>query len=208
MKHALFSRLALLALLAAPAPLAAQAAGNPAHGNGAGHAQHADGAGHAEHADGAGHAEPACAAISDDSLPKAFAAWAGPAETVVASAGGATPAVPLVSPGKPVQLQLQPQAGVHFKAQPEQKRLPENAHAGIVKLRIPADGVWRIAASGPVWIDLLGPGGPIASTHHGRMAPCTTLRKVVEFPLKAGDYPLQLSGNPGPELRLLVTARP
>ena len=159
-------------------------------------------------AQAAPHAEPVCTEVSDKNLPKDFAAWAGPAERVQASAGGATPAVPILPLGKAVDLQLSPAADVRFKAAPEQKRAPENAHAGLAKLRIPTAGTWRVAASGPAWIDVLGPNGPVASTAHGRMAPCTSLRKVVEFPLSAGDYSLQISGNPGPALRLMVSPKP
>lgn len=160
-------------------------------------------------AQSAAHAEPVCPSVSDGNLPADLVAWATPALGVTASAGGATPAVPIVAPGQPVQIALHPAADVRLAVTPGQKRAPDNAHAGIVKLRIPQAGTWRIAASGPVWIDLLGADGrPISSTHHGRMAPCTSLRKVVEFPLAAGDHVLQLSGNPGPSLRLLLVARP
>lgn len=156
-------------------------------------------------AQGAPHAEPGCATISDANLPADFAAWAKPAEALQAAADRAAPVLPL---GQPVDLVLKPSADVQFAAAPEQKRAPENAHAGLVKLKIPAEGIWRVAASGPVWIDMLSAGGPVASTNHGRMAPCTSLRKVVEFPLTAGEYLLQLSGNPGPELRLMVARKP
>lgn len=151
------------------------------------------------------HPEPACATVSNANLPADLAAWAKPAEALEAGADRAAPVLPL---GKPMDLALKPSADVRFVAMPEQKRAPENAHAGLVKLNIPAGGIWRVAASGPVWIDMLSASGPVASSNHGRMAPCTSLRKVVEFPLTAGEYLLQLSGNPGPELRLMVAPKP
>lgn len=151
------------------------------------------------------HAEPVCTEVSDRNLPGDFAAWAGADVAAEAAAGKEAPAIPL---GRPVRLTLHPAAEVAFVAAPEQKRAPENAHAGLVKLQIPTAGTWRVAAAGPAWIDVIGPDGVVASTGHGRMAPCTSLRKVVEFPLSAGDYLLQLSGNPGPALRLMVVAKP
>lgn len=156
-------------------------------------------------AQNAPHQEPVCTSISDANLPADFAQWAKKATALQAAADSAAPSLPL---GVPVELTLKPTSDVRLAAAPEQKRAPENAHAGLVKLVIPAGGTWRVAASGPVWIDVLGAGGTVASTHHGRMAPCTSLRKVVEFPLPAGDYLLQLSGNPGPALRLMVIAKP
>jgi hypothetical protein len=151
------------------------------------------------------HGEPSCETISDSHLPGDFAAWAKAATMVQASAGADAP---VITPGTPADVALRPAGEVRFVLAPEQKRGPDDAHAGLVKLRIPVAGTWRVAASGPVWIDLVGPEGAIASSNHGRMAPCTTLRKVVEFPLAAGDYLLQLSGNPGPRVRLLITAKP
>ena len=97
---------------------------------------------------------------------------------------------------------------MRFGVAPGGKRVSDDAHSGILRLHIPADGSWRIAASTPVWIDVIGQKGIVASVSHGRLAPCTSLRKVVEFPLSAGDYTLQLSGNPGPGLRLMVSQRP
>lgn len=156
---------------------------------------------------GAQHAPDGCVGVSDSNLPPAFSAWAKPPAVGDAAADAAAPRAELL-PDQPIALRLRPTAEVVFVHQPGQMRKVDNAHAGLVSVRVPAAGTWRIAASGPVWIDLIGPAGPVASTGHGRMAPCTSLRKVVEFPLPAGRWLVQLNGNPGPQLRLMLSRAP
>jgi hypothetical protein len=156
---------------------------------------------------GAQHAPDSCVAVSDSNLPPALAAWAKlptPAEANAASAPGR----PVLEPEQPLALRLRPEAEVQLPHRPGQVRKADNAHSGLVWARVPADGTWRIAASGPVWIDVIGPAGPVASIGHGRMAPCTSIRKVVDFALPAGSWLVQLSGNPGFELRLMLSRAP
>jgi hypothetical protein len=157
------------------------------------------------------HAPVDCVSVSDSNLPPAFAGWAKPstaAQAATAAAAAAGPALPELAPDQPLALQLRPAAEVMLPHPPGQARTIENAHGGLVTVRIPAEGLWRISASAPVRIDLIGPSGPVASTGHGRMAPCTGIRKVVEFPVPAGSWLVQLNGNPGPELRLMLSRAP
>lgn len=151
--------------------------------------------------------EPACASISDANLPRAFMAWAKPAATLDAAqspqAGRA-----VVRPGKPVTVRLKPAAQVRLAQPPGQDRRPANPHAGLVALEVPGAGTWQVSASTPVWIEVIGPGGPVESTGFGNRAPCTGIRKVVDFPLPKGRHLLQLSGNPGPEVRILLSRAP
>lgn len=159
-------------------------------------------------AQAAPHAAAACAEVSDSRLPADFSAWASPAHQMQASAGGAADMVPLLPVDRPAEVRLLPAGAVALPVAPGQARTPDKAHAGLVRITIPQAGTWRLAASTPVWIDVVSGRTPVASSGHGRMAPCTSLRKVVEFPLAAGDYLVQLSGNPGPDLRLLLTRKP
>jgi hypothetical protein len=153
------------------------------------------------------HAPDSCVGVSDSNLPPAFAAWAKP--PTPAQAGATSSATrPVLEPEQPLALRLWPAAAVQLPHPPGQVRKADDAHSGLVSVAVPADGSWRIAASGPVWIDVIGPAGPVASTGHGRMAPCTSIRKVVTFPLPAGNWLVQLSGNPGPDLRLMLSRAP
>lgn len=107
--------------------------------------------------------------------------------------------------GKPAEASLRPQADVRFQVKPGGGRDVAAPHAGLVTIRVPATGVWRLSASAPVWIDVVGPHGLMPSVAHGRMAPCTSLRKTVEFELAQGDWLVQLSSSPGPAVRLLLS---
>lgn len=103
---------------------------------------------------------------------------------------------------------LQPTAAVRLPLAPEQVRTPDDHHAGLLRLVIPGSGTYRFSSSTPLWVDIIRDGKAVPSIAHGAMAPCTTLRKVVEFPLAAGDHVVQLSGNPGPGVTVMVTAKP
>lgn len=153
------------------------------------------------------HAPDPCVAVSDSNLPEAFAAWARPPAAAEAATSTTGPRPELV-PDQPLALRLKPADAVTFANPPGQLRKADGAHSGLLSVRVPAEGNWRIAASGPVWIDLIGPAGPVAATGHGRMAPCTSIRKVVEFPLPAGTWLVQVNGNPGPDLRLMLSRAP
>lgn len=153
------------------------------------------------------HAPDGCVGVSDSNLPPAFGAWAVPATPADAGKDSAG-SRPELEPDRPLALRLRPMAEVVLPHPPGQLRAGETVHGGLVAVRVPAEGMWRIAASGPVWIDVIGPMGAVASTAHGRMAPCTSIRKVVEFPLPAGSWLVQINGNPGPDLRLMLSRAP
>lgn len=151
-------------------------------------------------------AEPTCATVSDANLPADLKPWAGPRAALVAAAAPAAglPALPV---GTPATITLQPAASVRFVRQPEQARTPDDAHAGLLALTLPAAGVWRLSFAKPLWVDLLKGDVPMQSGAHGALAPCTSLRKVVEFDAAAGTYLVQLSGNPGREVVMMVTKK-
>ena len=148
-----------------------------------------------------------CASVSDANLPPGFAPWAGQG-TEMAAADGTTDAVPGLAPDTAATIRLHNQRLVRFRQQPGQSRMPQDPHAGILAVEIPSAGRWRVSASTPVWIDMVASAGVVPSAAHGRMAPCTTIRKVVEFDLQPGRHLIQLSGNPGPQLRLMVSRAP
>ncbi len=150
-------------------------------------------------------ATPACKDVSDSNLPTDLAAWARDAEPVAAAASGSGPLAPA---GKALAVRLQPAADVTFQVPPGQVRTPESPHAGILWIAVPTNGVWRLSASTGLWVDVIGPSGAVQSTAFGALAPCTSIRKVVEFPLAAGTYMVQLSGNPGADTRVMLSLKP
>ncbi|MDA5193443.1 hypothetical protein [Govanella unica] len=116
-------------------------------------------------------AKPACDKI-DTVFPAAFTAWGKPSAAIATKA-----AAPL---NKRVTAKL-PEAA-------------DKTHAGTFSLDVPADGIYMISASKPIWIDVIQKGVTLRVVKHGHdYAPCTSIRKTVEFPLKAGLATLNLS---------------
>ena len=151
------------------------------------------------------HAEAdSCKTVSDANLPAAFAAWGKPATAVTAGASAASAAA--IKPGVAIDATLLPT--ITPVLAPEQARKPENAHSGLFTVTIPSAGDWRVALGNGAWIDVIGPDvKAVKSTAHGHMAPCTSLKKAVEFPLTAGVYLIQITGNPGASLKLMISPK-
>lgn len=151
-------------------------------------------------------AEPACSSVSDANLPADLAAWAGPRTPLAAAADATRP--PALAVGAPAAITLVPASDVRFARPPEQARTPADHHAGLIGLVLPAAGVWRLSFSKALWVDVVRGDGLVKSGAHGALAPCTSLRKVVEFEAAAGAYLVQLSGNPGRDVVMMVTQKP
>lgn len=152
-------------------------------------------------------AEPACTQVSDANLPADLKPWAGPRTPLVAASAPASSLLALPV-GQPAAIALLPAGSVRFARPPEQVRTPDDAHAGLLALTLPTAGVWRLSFSKPLWVDVLKGDAPVKSGAHGALASCTSLRKVVEFDAAAGAYLVQLSGNPGRDVVIMVTKRP
>lgn len=148
-----------------------------------------------------------CSTISDSNLPDDLAGWATEPIAVTA-ASSADVSVPQLAPARRASVTLHPADSVALALPPEQTRTPDNAHAGLLAFRVEADGIWRVSAAKGVWIDVLAGGERIRSAAFGQFAPCTSIRKVVEFRLVAGDYILQLSGNPGASVDVMISPKP
>ena len=127
--------------------------------------------------------------------PESVAGWATPAP--LASGGS-------LKVGRTATLGLLPAAGIRFARPPERAPAP-GTHAGTVSVTIAAAGRYRVLLDGPAWIDLLSGGRAVPSTAHSHGAPCSGVRKMVDFDLKPGTYTLQLSGAKTPGLRVMLT---
>lgn len=152
-----------------------------------------------------GSAALACTA-DDANLPTDLRSWAQGSHALNAAADPRG-RLPSLVPGRRAALTLKSASQIRFARAPEQSRSPSDSHGGLVRLNITSGGTYRFAAATPVWIDVLRSGRPQASVAHGHLAPCTSIRKVVEFNLSPGAYVVQLSGNPGPRADLLVAAK-
>lgn len=135
---------------------------------------------------------PTCTTI-DANLPPPLGAWDPRAAAAEAN----------LTVGRSVVLTLRPIAQVRYAATPERPGTPGSFGAATT-IDIPRAGTYRVALGGPAWIDLVGAGQPIASTAHGHGPACSSIRKIVTFPLAAGRYTLQVSGSAIDRVAVLV----
>lgn len=141
---------------------------------------------------GAQTAEPPCAATV---LPPEFAGWAKP---VAAKSGDA------VAIDRGAVLALLPSGDVTF-AVASAKPPVAGTFSGTVSFEVKTAGTYRVALSGPVWIDVIGGGKALDSARHGHGPACSPVRKMVDFVLTPGRYALQLSGAKTASVTVLVT---
>jgi hypothetical protein len=104
---------------------------------------------------------------------------------------------------------LRPNAELKFLVAPRRAPKPDS-FGGLPAFQVPKDGLFRVSAGAPVWID-------IVETDTGRNIPSSgfemqansDLRKCVAYPLRAGvRYTLQISGSKGASASLLITPAP
>lgn len=136
--------------------------------------------------------EDACGS-ADAALPERLSAWMA---AVPAPASG-------LSAGRAYDLTLQDGGRVSFAAPPE-KPPGEGSYAGVFALHVADDGTYEVNLGTRGWIDVVKDGAVVPSRAHGRRPACSDIHKWVAFELAAGDYVMQVSGNPEPAARLLI----
>ena len=118
-----------------------------------------------------------CAAM-DANLPAPLAPWATP--------GPGNP----MDLGKPIVMASRPKSEIDG--------LPANAKDGEatgLPITIGKPGIYGVAIDQGAWIDVVPDGGaPLVSVSHGHGPECSTIRKIVRFDLKPGDYTIYVSG--------------
>lgn len=78
--------------------------------------------------------------------------------------------------------------------------------AGLAPLRVPFGKRYRISTNKPVWIDIVGPNGPVAAGKFAMAMACKTLVKTVIFKLDIEtDYWLQITGSKEESVEMVVT---
>ena len=147
----------------------------------------------------------ACAAV-DTALPASLAAWTAKGELASAAAAADLPRAAL-APGQAVKLALHPTAEVAYVTQPE-KPGGSVSKGGMAQVEIKEAGTYRIALGAGAWLDVLKDGHPVTSVAHAPGVPCSTIRKMVDFPLEPGAYIIQVSANADPVLAILVARQP
>jgi len=140
-------------------------------------------------------------------VSKERALFSGPAVSMVSGVNAKS--APVILPNRLYQLQLMPQGRVHFAATPGKNTAPAGAYAGLVRLKIPESGSYRIAVDAQFWIDVVAKGSLVAAKDFQGQHDCSAPHKIVEFDL-AGNPPfiLQLSSATPDHIRLTITPTP
>lgn len=147
-------------------------------------------------------ATPQVCAAMDANLPAPLAPWTAKTDLAAAKDQKGLAAAAL-TPGKAVSAALPSTAQLKFITQPE-KPGGSVSHGGLFSFKIEEARTYRVALSTAAWIDVLEGGRPVVSTDHGHGPECSTLRKIVDFPLKAGAHVLQISANAEPKIGVLI----
>jgi hypothetical protein len=151
-------------------------------------------------------ADDACTDFKWD-VSKERALFAKPATPVKAGTDAKT--APTLLPDKLYQLELTPQAAVHFAPEPGRKSRAETDHGGIATLKVPMSGAYRIALDVPLWIDVAASGALLQPTDFQGQHDCSAPHKIVEFELSAAQrLSLQLSSSAAASVRLTITSSP
>jgi hypothetical protein len=82
----------------------------------------------------------------------------------------------------------------------------ENLFGGFIRLTVPKDGVYRISADSPIWIEVIDGEKPIERVRIAPHLRCGRIHKSLGFPLqREKSYWLELSGSTRSDVALLVT---
>ena len=152
-------------------------------------------------------AKPAafCAAM-DAILPAELKDWNGKAP--ISTAPGAEHLMHVaLTLGKSYEAKLLNTPKVAMPVQPE-KPGGSVAFAGLFEFTVQEPGNYAVALGSAAWIDVLEDGKAIEPKSFGHGPECTSIRKIVVFPLKAGAHTLQVSANADANLTLMVAKKP
>jgi hypothetical protein len=127
------------------------------------------------------------------------------AAVTAATVAGPTPTLQV---DKLYDISLTPQDKVNFVMAPAKKALADGAYAGMVKLHIPTAGKYRVSMSDGFWIDVITEGKFAPTDDFAGSHECRAPRKIVQYPLPAGDLILQFSNATSPSVKVTVTATP
>jgi hypothetical protein len=132
------------------------------------------------------------------------------AEPPAAAVAGKNPAsAPIVVPNRLYAVRLAAQDQVAFSVTPGRKAPATAAYAGLLSLKVPAPGSYRIAADLPFWIDVVSQGALVAAKDYQGQHACRAPHKIVEFDLTGGQpLVLQISNASTDSVLLTVTPSP
>ena len=151
------------------------------------------------------YADDPCAGFKWD-VSKERALFAASVQPQAQPAGRDGTGAPVIVPDRLYVLRLAPLDQVSFSAPPGKASRGEGSFAGLVELKIPAAGTYRIAIDLPLWIDVATNGKLVPAKDYQAQHSCDAPRKVVEFDLDGRErLLLQFSGADQPTVRVTVT---
>ena len=115
---------------------------------------------------------------------------------------------PAVEPGmKRVELVLQPMSAVQSVAgKVRAGDNPDIVFGGFIRLRTPADGLYRISADSIVWLDVLDGDQPRERARDTSRLHCGKIQKSLGFALARGhSYWIELSASKRREVSLIIS---
>ena len=136
------------------------------------------------------------------SLPAELAAWSHQAPLVAAARQVELRKAKIVI-GQAVLAEMKATPTVTYGARPANPG-GKVSKGGIFQLAIKQAGIYRVAIGNHSWIDVVSRGKRVLSSRHGPGPACSGIRKMVDYPLKAGTYTLQLSAGEEDKLAILV----
>jgi len=85
----------------------------------------------------------------------------------------------------------------------------ENLFGGFVRLTVPKNGLYRISADAPLWIEVIDGEKPIERVRTVPRLRCGRIHKSLGFPLeRERSYWLEMSGSKRPDVAVLITEEP
>lgn len=137
--------------------------------------------------------------------PAAALTAATTASTRAATDGKSNDALPRIVPDRVYQVLLTPSAEVTFPFTPGKFSPGTGGYSGILALRVPVSGSYRISVDLPLWIDVVADGHLAAPSDYEAQHDCDAPRKIVQFALRANEPLLvQLSAAGETSVRIAV----
>lgn len=112
----------------------------------------------------------------------------------------------VIAPGKNIALTLEPIDSVTFPL-PLDRKPAAGTFGGVYHVTIATAGTYRVVLQNGAWIDLVRDGKSLTSVAHMEGAPCSGIRKIVDFALQPGTYIVQLSGAKTAQMRILIATK-
>lgn len=108
------------------------------------------------------------------------------------------------APNEAVRFTLLPQARVAYAA-PRQNDAEQGSFGGVAGLEVRQAGRYSVNVSDRAWVDVVVDGKPAVTVTHGKAAPCSGIRKFVQFDLEPGVHALEISNSAQADVGILVT---